>query len=131
MNDPITKLVNNAADLRNELSDTRYAHMNKTTVVHSHAMGILKLIMDQYFKPGWYFRTDEHWEIKLHMDIQMAYDWLEYSHGLPASKFAKLHEGTRVWYAFRDMYEMYKEANTDIPFNEWMQETEQKTDHAS
>ena len=98
--------------------------MNKTTVVHSNAMGILTFIM------GYYFKNDPHKEQPLHRDLQMVYDWLEYSHGLPAGMFTKMLEGNRVWYSFRNLYEMYKDADTKLTFSEWMQETEKKTDHA-
>jgi hypothetical protein len=124
MSDVITKLVNDAGDLRTALSDTRYAHMNKTTVVHSNAMGILTFIM------GYYFKDDPNKEQPLHRHLQMVYDWLEYSHGLPAGMFTKMQEGNRVWYSFRNLYEMYEDADTKLTFSEWMAETEKKTDHA-
>ena len=124
MSDVITKLVNDAGDLRTALSDTRYAHMNKTTVVHSNAMGILTFIM------GYYFKNDPDKKEPLHRDLQMVYDWLEYSHDLPAAMFTKMQEGNRVWYSFRNLYEMYKDADTKLTFSEWMVETEKKTDHA-
>ena len=124
MIDPIIKQVNDAGDLRTALSDTRYAHMNKTTVVHSNAMGILTFIM------GYYFKNDPDKKEPLHRDLQMVYDWLEYSHGLPAGMFIKMQEGNRVWYSFRNLYDMYKDAETKLTFSEWMAETEKKTDHA-
>ena len=124
MSDVITKLVNDAGDLRTALSDTRYAHMNKTTVVHSNAMGILKFIMEYHFK------SDLRGKMTLLRDIQMVYDWLEYSHGLPANMFTKMQDGNRLWYSFRDFYEQYRESDSKLTFCEWMEETDKKTDHA-
>ncbi|NBW23221.1 MAG: hypothetical protein EBR82_86280 [Caulobacteraceae bacterium] len=98
--------------------------MNKTTVVHSNAMGILTFIM------GYYFKNDPDKKEPLHRDLQMVYDWLEYSHGLPSGMFIKMLEGNRVWYSFRNLYEMYKDTETKLTFSEWMAETEKKTDHA-
>ena len=124
MEDIIIKLVNQAADARKEKYENELAFIKKTTAVDANAMGILSYLMDHYFQ------TDVEKKNTLYNNVKMVYSWLDYSSALPIKMFIEIGSGDRIWRNFRNLYDLYIQDNSKLTFVEWMEETEEKTDHA-
>jgi len=134
MEDIIIRLVNEAAEARNEKYESRIAYMKKTTAVHANAMGVLQYILENCH---WSDFKDEKSISDFFMKVEMVYSWLDYTSALPSRMFLEIGSGDRIWRKFRNLYELYiKDIRPDRKYNsmtfvEWLEHPDQTNINAN